>query len=78
MDPSKRADEFSKSQRFLDLVNDAKAKGVIVEMDGMTTIVKHETGNSESRTEWRWNTPDCEDFIFDILQKRTEIYKTKN
>ncbi len=75
-DPQQRATDFSKSQQYVDLVKKAKENGVIVNMEGMKTIVKRETDDSDGAmiTEWKWDEPDSEEFILYILQKRVDIY----
>lgn len=75
-DPQQRATDFSKSQQYVDLVKKAKENGIIVSMEGMKTIVKRETYYSESveMTEWRWDEPDSEEFILNILQKTVDNY----
>jgi len=77
MDPLQRAEEFSRSQRFLNLVKEAKDAGVTVELEGKTTIIRRDTSESASITEWIWDTHDAEDFIFMVLQKKVEIYRPK-
>ena len=75
-DPQQRAIDFSKSQQYVDIVKKAKENGIIVNMEGMKTIVKRETDDSESvmMTEWRWDEPDSEEFILNILQKEVDVY----
>lgn len=73
-----RAEEFFKSQRFLDLVKKAGNWGVFIEAKELSTTIRYNV-NSEyvHTTEWSWNTQDCEDFIFTFLQKHVEMLLKK-
>ena len=78
MDPLRRAEAFAKSQRVIDLIRDANEHGVTVELKGKTITIKRSNSESANSMEWRWDTPDAEDYGFSVLQRKVEIYKPKN
>jgi hypothetical protein len=75
-DPLSRAQAFAKSQRVQELISRAKEHDIIVEIVGTTTIVRLTTDNGESvsSTEWNFDTPDAEDFIYGVLQQKNAFF----
>lgn len=69
-----RAKVFFESYRFLDLVEEAKRKNIIIIAVDKSTIIKYvsRTTVSESETEWCWDKPDSSDVVYEILKRNIE------
>lgn len=69
-----RAEVFAQSKKFRDLVEYALAKGVIIEIDGLTTTVKHVNSTSvgHNTTTWRWDDERSEELVYESLLERVQ------
>jgi predicted transport protein len=73
---SQRALAFSRSQRFMDLVEKARRKNILLQMEGKTTIVKCTSKEfaAEQVNEWLWDEPDSEDNVYEALKNTIRRY----
>lgn len=76
MTPEQRAEEFASSERFLNLVAEGKKHDLKIRIEGLSTVIECSRPNYESvsNSEWTWDKPDSEDFIYRVLVRNVEIY----
>ena len=72
------AKEFFESQKYIDLVKEAKSKNITIRSFNKTTIIERTTSTyiGYSETEWLWDKPDSGDLVYDILKRRLDLCST--
>ena len=73
--PLERAESFASSERFRNLVAQAHQRGARLSLNGTKTRWEMETATSVSvqETDWRWDTDNAEDFVFQCLVARLNM-----
>jgi len=63
-----RALEFSRSQRFIDLVEEARRKNIMLRIDGKITTVRCMSSvfAAEQVNDWIWDRPDS---VIDLVEQ---------
>lgn len=74
-----RALEFSRSQRFIDLVEEARKKNIMLRIDGKITTVRCMSSvfAAEQVNDWIWDEPNSEDRIYESLKNTIKRYSER-